>query len=78
MRPKMAREHKKARTSPWMNGPARSTIPPGAAPVGKEIPFPGLTLCDPATGQPNRNNVATHVALTGKTINIEAFKTTAD
>ncbi len=37
--------------------------------TGKGIPFSPLRLYDEA-GQPNHNNVATHVALTGETINI--------
>jgi HD-GYP domain-containing protein (c-di-GMP phosphodiesterase class II) len=37
--------------------------------TGKEIPFPPLPLFD-ASGQPNHKNVAAHVALTGKTVNI--------
>lgn len=38
--------------------------------TGKEIPFPALSLHDPATGEPNLSNVATHVALRGESINI--------
>lgn len=38
--------------------------------TGKDIPFKPLRLHDEA-GQPNHNNVATHVALTGETINIQ-------
>jgi GAF domain-containing protein len=37
--------------------------------TGKDIPFKPLRLHDEA-GQPNHHNVATHVALTGETINI--------
>ncbi len=39
--------------------------------TGVTIPFPPLPLFNPQTGQPNHNNVATHVALTGTSINIE-------
>jgi sigma-B regulation protein RsbU (phosphoserine phosphatase) len=38
--------------------------------TGKEIPLPPLHLYDEATGTPNHQNVATHVALEGKSINI--------
>lgn len=38
--------------------------------TGVVIPFPPLPLFNPETGQPNHNNVATHVALTGACINI--------
>lgn len=37
--------------------------------TGKEIPIPPLSLYNTA-GEPNHNNVATHVALSGETINI--------
>lgn len=37
---------------------------------GIEISFPSLTLYDDETGTPNHRNVATHSALTGKTVNI--------
>jgi len=36
--------------------------------TGKEPKFPPLRLVDPSTGKPNHNNVATHVALTGKSV----------
>lgn len=39
--------------------------------TGIEIKFPPLQLYNAETKQPNHNNVATHVALTGKAINIE-------
>lgn len=39
--------------------------------TGINIPFPGLPMYNPETGEPNHNNVATHVALTGLSINIE-------
>ncbi|GAA0581018.1 HD domain-containing phosphohydrolase [Caenispirillum bisanense] len=39
--------------------------------TGVPIPFPPLPLFNPQTGQPNHNNVATHVALTGASINID-------
>lgn len=38
--------------------------------TGVAIPFPALPLFNPETGQPNHNNVATHVALSGRSINI--------
>ncbi|MFP6742681.1 MAG: HD domain-containing phosphohydrolase [Alphaproteobacteria bacterium] len=38
--------------------------------TGKEIPFPPLRIFDAATGEGNYKNVATVVALTGKTVNI--------
>lgn len=37
---------------------------------GRPIEFPPLLLHDPVTGQPNHHNVATHAALTGRSINI--------
>lgn len=39
--------------------------------TGKPVPFPPLRLYSAETGAPNHNNVATHVALTGRSINIE-------
>lgn len=39
--------------------------------TGKPVPFPPLRLYNAETGEPNHNNVATHVALTGRSINIE-------
>jgi CheY-like chemotaxis protein len=38
--------------------------------TGKPIPFPPLNLYHPETGQPNHNQIACHVALTGKSVNI--------
>ena len=38
--------------------------------TGEEIPYPPLSLHDKATGKPNLVNVATYVALKGKTVNI--------
>ncbi len=38
--------------------------------TGKDIPFPPLRIYDAATGEGNYTNVATVVALTGKTVNI--------
>lgn len=38
--------------------------------TGKPIPFPPLPLYNPETGAPNHNNIATHVALSGETVNI--------
>jgi CheY-like chemotaxis protein len=44
--------------------------------TGKPIPFAPLPLYDPATGQPNHHNVATHAALTGVSVNIpDAYRT---
>ena len=39
--------------------------------TGVPINFPPLKMYNPETKQPNHNNVATYVALTGKAINIE-------
>ena len=39
--------------------------------TGKEITFPPLPLHNPETGEPNHKNVATHVALSGESINIQ-------
>ncbi|MCR4377558.1 MAG: GAF domain-containing protein [Rhodospirillales bacterium] len=38
--------------------------------TGEDIPFPPLSVYNPTTGEPNHKNVASHVAVTGKTINI--------
>ena len=38
--------------------------------TGKPIPFEPLRLFDPATSAPNHRNIATHVALTGQSVNI--------
>lgn len=38
--------------------------------TGKPIPYPPLPMLDPASGAPNHHNVATHVALEGKPVNI--------
>ncbi len=38
--------------------------------TGEWASFPPLPLYDPETGEPNHHNVATHAALTGKSINI--------
>ena len=38
--------------------------------TGKPIPFAPLRLFDPESGAPNHRNVATHVALTAKSVNI--------
>ncbi len=38
--------------------------------TGEAIPFPPLPLYDRDTGQPNHQNVASHAALTGATVNI--------
>ena len=46
--------------------------------TGRAIPFPALPLRDPETGEANHHNIATHVALTGQTINIpDAYETQA-
>jgi len=46
--------------------------------TGEAIPFPPLALFDPATGKPNHKNVATHVALTGASIEIPDAYVAAD
>lgn len=38
--------------------------------TGEEIKFPPLDLYNPETGEPNNKNIATHVALNGKTVSI--------
>ena len=38
--------------------------------TGQDIPFPPLPLRDAETGEPNKRNVATYVALEGQTVNI--------
>ena len=38
--------------------------------TGKEITFAPLRMRDPETGEPNHKNVATHVALSGRSVNI--------
>ncbi len=38
--------------------------------TGEEIPFPPLPMYDRETGEPNHKNVASHAALTGRTVNI--------
>lgn len=46
--------------------------------TGVDIPFPGLPLFDPETGQPNHKNVASHAAIEGKAINIpDAYEATS-
>ena len=39
--------------------------------TGEDIPFPPLPLHNPETGEPNHKNIATHVALSGNTVNVE-------
>ena len=39
--------------------------------TGKDIPFPPLHLHDAKTGEANHGNVATHVALTGESVNVD-------
>lgn len=46
--------------------------------TGKAIPFPPLDLFDPATGAPNHQNIATHAALTGTSIEIPDAYTAVD
>ena len=36
----------------------------------REIPFPPLPMYNPETNEPNHRNIATHVALSGKSVNI--------
>lgn len=38
--------------------------------TGKDIPFPPLPMYNPETGEPNHRNIATHAALTGRSVNI--------
>ena len=38
--------------------------------TGREIPFPPLRMHDETTGEENHKNIATHVALSGETVNI--------
>jgi len=38
--------------------------------TGEDIPFPPISVYDPQTGEPNHKNVASHVAVSGETINI--------
>ena len=38
---------------------------------GKKVLIPGLQLYDQETGEPNHNSVATHVMLSGESVNIE-------
>ena len=38
--------------------------------TGNEIPFPALAMYHPGTQEPNHRNIATHVALTGDSVNI--------
>ncbi len=45
---------------------------------GRDIEFPLLPLYDRQTGAANHHNVATHVAITGETINIEDIYTNED
>lgn len=45
--------------------------------TGAEITFPDLRLYDEQTGEANHNNVATHAALTGESVNIkDAYEST--
>jgi len=46
--------------------------------TGKEIAFPPLQMYDPDTGAENHKNVATHVALSGESINIADAYEVAD
>lgn len=38
--------------------------------TGEDIPFPPISVYDPQTGEPNHKNVASHVAVSGETVNI--------
>lgn len=38
--------------------------------TGEDIPFPPISVYDPETGEPNHKNVASHVAVSGETVNI--------
>ncbi len=38
--------------------------------TGRKIPFAPLPILDPATGEPNHHNVATHASVTGVSVNI--------
>ena len=45
--------------------------------TGESIAFPPLSLHDIKTGEPNHHNIATHVALSGETVNItDAYEDT--
>ncbi|MBH64144.1 MAG: hypothetical protein CL569_17190 [Alphaproteobacteria bacterium] len=44
--------------------------------TGRDIAFPPLSMYDAESGEPNHNNVATHVALSGETVNVpDAYET---
>ncbi len=38
--------------------------------TGEHIPFPPISVYNPETGEPNHKNVASHVAVSGETVNI--------
>jgi len=38
--------------------------------TGEDIPFPPISVFDQKTGEPNHKNVASHVAVSGETVNI--------
>ena len=38
--------------------------------TGEDIPFPPISVYDPETGEANHQNVASHVAVSGETVNI--------
>ena len=38
--------------------------------TGEDIPFPPISVYNPETGEPNHQNVASHVAVSGETVNI--------
>jgi len=45
--------------------------------TGEDIPFPPIGVYDPETGKPNHQNVASHVAVSGETVNIpDVYKAT--
>lgn len=46
--------------------------------TGEDIPFPPISVYDAVTGEPNHKNVASHVAVTGETVNIpDVYEATA-
>ncbi|MEG3618993.1 HD domain-containing phosphohydrolase [Magnetovibrio sp. PR-2] len=46
--------------------------------TGEDIPFPPISVYNPETGEPNHQNVASHVAVSGETVNIaDVYEATA-
>ncbi len=44
--------------------------------TGRKITFPPLAMFDPDTGKPNHKNIATHVAISGESVNVpDAYET---